>query len=252
MVDGLTRVLNVLPDAATAATAVVDRLVALSDRALEEERPFALAVSGGRTPEPMFRALAARPDGPRRWPRWRLFWCDERMVPPGDERSNFGLARRLWLDPAHFPAANVHPVEASAMVADAAVRYEATLRRELGAGNGPTFDAVVLGVGPDGHTASLFPGSASLDVRDRWVVCEPRPSQPPLVPRVSLSLEGIGRARVALFLVAGADKRSILSRVLVEERSSGPGASLPAARVTAVESVEWFVDAAATPASSVA
>lgn len=246
----MTRVVHVLPDAESAATAVVDRLFGLASRVGEQERPFALAISGGRTPEPMFRALAIREGGPKDWSRWQLFWCDERLVPGSDPRSNFGLAQRLWLGPAHFPPRNIHPIETGVPVDEAARRYETTVRGYFGAGDAPTFDAVVLGVGPDGHTASLFPGASALEVVDRWVVPEPRPSQPPAVPRVTLTLEGIGRARTAIFLVGGADKRPVLAEILGAADGTATGPKLPAARVRAQDAVEWFVDSAAAPTSS--
>lgn len=245
MVEGLNRVVRVFPDADTAATAASERLVDLAERARGDERPFALALSGGRTPEPLFRALASRPDGPRLWPAWQLFWADERLVPGSDPRNNAGLARRLWLGPSGFPPAGIHAIDPQGSGTEVAIRYEAVLRQYF-AGTPATFDAVVLGVGGDGHTASLFPGSPALEEAGRWVTAVPRPGQPPYVPRITLTLPALAKARVALFLVTGPEKQPIVSRLLgPDERDR---AELPPARVQPKESVEWFLDVAAAPA----
>lgn len=247
MVDALAPVVRVHADLTSAARAVAERLFTLAaDQRAKGER-FAVAVSGGRTPEPMFRALAAGPTSPDRWRDWHVFWCDERLVPPADERSNYGLARRLWLAPAGVPTANVHPVDTARPLAEAVRGYEEELRGFFGEAPAGTFDAVVLGVGPDGHTASLFPGASALRSRGRWVAGEPRPRQPPRVPRVTLTLEGLRRARHALFLAGGPEKRPVLARVLGTATGPAPRAALPAGRVQAVGPVEWYLDRDATP-----
>jgi 6-phosphogluconolactonase len=247
VVDALEPVVRVHADPVSAARAAAERLAALaSDRRARGER-FRLAVSGGRTPEPMFRALADPPGGPERWRDWDVFWCDERLVPPTDPRSNFGLARRLWLGPAGVPTGNVHPVDTTLSLEAAAQDYETALRAFFGGAPATTFDVVVLGVGPDGHTASLFPGAASLRARERWVAGEPRPRQPPRVPRVTLTLAGLALARHALFLACGAEKRPVLAKLL-DRTSAGPRApALPAGRVRGVETTEWYLDRDATP-----
>jgi len=247
VVGPLTPVVHVHADPTSAARAVAERLGGLAaDRRARGER-FRLAVSGGRTPEPMFRALADAPGGPERWRDWDVFWCDERLVPPADPRSNFGSARRLWLVPAGVPTGNVRPVDTSLPLEAAARAYEVGLRGVFGEAAATTFDAVVLGVGPDGHTASLFPGAASLRARGRWVVGEPHPGQPPRVPRVTLTLAGLGAARHALFLVCGDEKRPVLARILEASPTGRRGPGLPAGQVHGVESTEWFLDRDATP-----
>jgi len=247
MVGRVTRLVQVYPDPATAASAAAARLVSCGEAAVARSGSFAVAVSGGRTPEPLYRALARRGDGPRVWRDWHLFLCDERLVPGDSPLSNLGMVRRSWLGPARFPAENVHPVETSLDAETSAARYDEVLHRWFGSRGGMTFDAVVLGVGPDGHTASLFPGSPSLDIVDRWVVGETRPALPPPVPRVTLTLTGLGRSRMAIFFVTGAEKREALGKIL---GAPAPVERMPAARVTAQESVEWFLDASAAPASS--
>lgn len=236
---------RVFHDPPSAALAAAERIVRVSDAAVRQRGRFAIAVSGGRTPEPLFRALARVPDGPQRWPSWQLFCCDERCVPPDDDRSNLGLARRRWLEPADFPPGNVHPVDTSLPAEEAARRYDAQLRAFFRAMTEATFDVVVLGIGPDGHTASLFPGSSTLEVADRWAVAEPNPALPPRVARVTLTLEALGRARTAVFLVCGSDKRAVVATLLAR---TGPGSlPLPAARVRPSETTEWFLDREAAP-----
>ena len=247
MVDNVTRTVRVLDEPESTARAGGPPHRRAGRAARRPRGRFVIAFSGGRTPVPLFRALADLSDGPRRWASWELFCCDERCVPRDDERSNLGLARELWLEPSRFPSANVHPVETSGPPEEAARRYDAQLRTFFGTRPGPTFDAVVLGVGPDGHTASLFPGSSTLGVTGRWAVAELTPQMPPPVPRVTLTLEALGRARTAVFLVCGSDKRAALAQILLRRRPPPATAPLPAARVVAVDTTEWFIDRAAAP-----
>ncbi len=247
MVDRLNPEVHLYADLGSAARATAERLVELAGLASAAGRTFAVAVSGGRSPERMFRALATSSEERPRWKDWRVFWCDERCVPAGDPRSNFGLAQRLWLRPAGIPRENLHPIDTSVPAAEGARRYEATLRGAFGSTAPATFDAVVLGVGPDGHTASLFPGAATLRAADRWVAAEPKPRQPPAVPRVTLTLTGLARSRRALFLVGGADKRDALATILTPGSGPARRSEPPAARVTALEGVEWYLDREAAP-----
>ncbi len=236
-------------DGEAAGRAVAERVCELASEAAARRGAFSVAISGGKTPEPMFAALAASAAA---WDRWAVYWCDERLVAPDDPRSNFGLARRLWLAPAHVPMRSVHPVHTAGSAGQAAERYEDELRA-LPTGPNPgaaavgVLDAVVLGIGPDGHTASLFPGSPTLGERARWVVPEPNPALEPKVPRVTLTFPALRHARHAIFVVSGAEKRPTLERILNDPERGTDSAKLPAARVTAAESVEWHVDRAAWP-----
>lgn len=223
--------------AAIAAERLVARLSAGAPRA-------AVCLTGGTTPERLY-ALLATPAWRDRipWPRVHWFIGDDRFVPPGHVWSNIGLARRSFLD-ACAPPSHVHPIPTDAPTPeDAAARYE----RELKAFHGssldaaPLFDLVLLGVGADGHIASLFPGTPALVERRRWVAGVAKAALAPFVPRVSLTLPALDSTREMLFLAAGGDKRDILSRVFT-------GEELPAAQAHAAHGdTVWLIDHAAAP-----
>jgi 6-phosphogluconolactonase len=210
-------------------------------------RSIAICLSGGTTPRALY-ALLARPEYRDRlpWAHIHWFWGDERFVPPGDPRNNAGMARHLLLNGAPIPCANVHPIPTMTTdAARAADDYEEELRRFYGAARfsyeRPLFDVTLLGVGEDGHTASLFPGSPLLDERTRWVGADPGDSS---VPRITLTYPALESSREVAFLVAGAAKRAVMKKILQ------PGCGLPAARVQPVGTVHWFMDRAAMPADA--
>jgi 6-phosphogluconolactonase len=230
-----------LPDASAVAVATADRFVALARQSIEERGSFRVALSGGSTPKRIYPLLIAEPRvAAVDWSRVEFFWGDERAVPPDHPESNFGVAYQMLL--AALP--NVRPEAIHRMPAEApdldaaALAYEAELRLAFGARGDepPVFDLVWLGMGPDGHTASLFPGSAALDVTDRWVVANWAPG--PEAWRMTLTFPVLDAARALLFVVTGADKADALGRVRAGDRE------LPAARVR-VQHVEWLIDAAA-------
>jgi 6-phosphogluconolactonase len=207
---------------------------------------IAICLAGGSTPERLYKLMATQPyrDG-LPWKRIHWFWGDERFVPHNDPRSNFGAAQRLLLDRAPVPASSIHAIPTSvADVGEAARRYEAELRRFYGAERlepmRPLFDVVLMGVGADGHTASLFPGRAELDDNEHWVVGVSEAGLEPFVPRVTLTLPALASTRAMLFLVSGRGKREIVSRVL-------SGADLPAARAYSDGDLAWLVDRDAAP-----
>ncbi len=175
------------------------------------------------------------------------FIGDERFVPAGDPLNNMGMARSIFLDRL-APAANIHPIPtATADPADpdrGAALYERELQSFYGADTldraRSLFDLVLMGVGPDGHTASLFPGDGALDETARWVVGIPRANVEPFVPRITLTLPTLASCREMLFEVAGADKRAILTRLFAAE-------NLPANRARSTGETVWLVDRAAIP-----
>ncbi|HSS03046.1 MAG TPA: 6-phosphogluconolactonase [Kofleriaceae bacterium] len=176
-----------------------------------------LALSGGSTPRRLFALLAARGPGALPWDRVDLWWGDERTVPPEHPDSNYRMARESLIDPLGpaLPASHVHRMAGELPDHDAAaLDYERALVAALG--TPPVLDYVLLGMGPDGHTASLFPGSPALDETARWVVANPVTS--PLVhgttTRLTLTAPAINAARHVRFLIAGGDKAASLAQVL--------------------------------------
>jgi 6-phosphogluconolactonase len=233
----------VVPNTEALARAAAERMLA---RLARTDGPLAVCLAGGSTPERLFSLLASEPYRDAvPWRQIHWFWGDDRFVPESDPRSNAGVARRLMLDRVPVPAGNIHSIPTDAENADeAARRYEMELRRYYGAERllpeRPLFDVVLLGLGADGHTASLFPGHADLDEKTRWVVGVPEAGLEPFVQRVTLTFPTLASTHEMLFLVSGESKRDVLGRVLA-------GADLPAARAYAEGNLVWLVEQAAMP-----
>ncbi len=227
---------GICADAAGLARAVAERFVALAGEAVAARGRFVVALAGGRTPRAAYALLATDPFASRvDWARVHVFWGDERCVPPDHPESNYRMARETLLDQVPIPPARVHPIQGDLPPARAAVAYE----EELGAVLGPEgrFDLVLLGMGSDGHTASLFPGTPALEERDRAVVAVY--VERLRAWRVTLTLPTINAARHILFVVSGAEKARALARVRA-------GEPLPAGRVRpAGGGPTWLVDRAA-------
>ena len=224
------------------AAAVAARAAELLAAELAASRgPAAVCLSGGSTPRRLYELLATQPwRGRIPWERAHWFWGDERCVPPDHPDSNYGMVRRAMLDPVAAPAANVHPVRTLDLTPEAAAAaYAAELQRWYGApaleAGRPLFTVNLLGLGEDGHTASLFPGTPALQERQRWAVAVigARPE-----PRVSLTYPALNSARLTLVLVTGSGKREVLARLAA-------GADLPAAHVRPAGPLVWLLDRAA-------
>lgn len=203
--------------------------------------PFAIALSGGSTPKRLYQILAADHAGRIPWSRVHLFFGDERFVPADDKDSNQRMVRETLLGHIDIPAANVHPMPTTGTPEEAAAAYQAELEAYYRSGTldaaRPLFDLVLLGLGENGHTASLFPGTPALEERVRWVV----PCVPNDAPhtRLTLTYPAIASSREVAFLLAGAGKQEVFRRIRENDRSQ------PAARVTSVGRVSWLLDAAA-------
>jgi 6-phosphogluconolactonase len=224
------------PDAL--ARRVADWLLALASEKIGG--PFAVALSGGETPKQLYRLLAS-PEyrGAFPWSRTHWFWGDERFVPPDDPRSNFHMVKDAMLSHAPVPSENIHRMPTEGDPDTAARAYEHTLQAFYGTARldpaRPLFDIVLLGLGVDGHTASLFPGSPVLAERARWVA--------PVIgakaeARLTLTYPVLDSTRHAAFIVAGADKREALHRLR-------HGGDIPAAQVRPVGKLHLFADRAA-------
>lgn len=205
---------------------------------------FAIALSGGSTPKRLYQLLAASPlVEAMPWQRVHLFWGDDRFVPWDDPNSNYAMAREAMMAHVPIPPENVHGIVFEGTPQTAADAYERTLKSYYGADvldpARPLFDVMLLGMGPDGHTASLFPGKPALDEKQHWVTGVPEPGLNPFVPRVTLTYPALESARSVAFVAAGADKTTMMRRVLAGEHD------LPSARVSPVGELVWFIDRAA-------
>lgn len=191
---------------------------------------FCVALAGGSTPKGVYAALAQLEAVP--WTNIQLFWGDERCVPPDHADSNFGMVRATLLDHINIPHENIHRIKGELGATAATLEYQAQL--EVMFDNVPVFDLIHLGLGFDGHTASLFPGQASLE-NPNWVLeAFPNPDLTPQIARVSLGLTAINAARAVQFFVTGAGKSSIFA---------GLGQGLfPVDRVIVPET-QWWIDA---------
>ena len=230
---------EVFADAEAASVAAAERFVAACAGGAER---IAVCLSGGSTPRRFYGLLATAAFRDRvPWARLHVFFGDERVVPPDSPDSNLRLARETLLDHVPVPRSQVHPIPTDGAAETGAADYEALLKRWYGSDTldpaRPLFDLMLLGTGPDGHTASLFPGKPEIETRDRWAVAVPQPGLPPHVPRVSLTFPALDASRTVLFLATGANKRDPVARI-------GAGEPLPAARARGRETV-WLLDRAA-------
>jgi len=222
-----------------------DFIVQSAREAIAERGRFTLVLSGGSTPEKTY-ALLAEPARSTAfdWARVSVFFGDERFVPADDPRSNFAMARRALLARVPLPIAQVFSVPTQAESAAAcAAAYAAALARCFAttpSSAPPRFDLILLGMGEDGHIASLFPAAAALDVVDAWVTWSPPGRLPPPVDRITLTYPVLNAARRVAFLIAGANKAVALQEV-VERHAARE--HRPAAGVQVVEGLlTWFVD----------
>lgn len=209
---------------------------------------IAICLTGGSTPKRLYALLATGTYQSRiPWHRVHWFITDERFVRPGDPLHNMSMARQSLLD-RYAPPGHIHPIPTETSSPDeSARRYERELKLYYGADRldpaKSLFDVVLVGMGPDGHTASLFPGDPAVEERERWVVGVGRAHVEPFVPRVSLTLPVLDSCQQMLFEVAGTDKRASLTRVL-------DGDNLPAGRARSTGETIWLVDREALPEES--
>lgn len=231
----------VVPDAQALAREAARRCAGLACEAAERRERFCAALSGGTTPGALYRLLAEEPYRSNiPWTQVHLFWADERCVPADHPASNFRLAYETLIAQVPIPAENIHRVHGELGAEEAARRYDRELRCFFDSPQ-PRLDLALLGLGRDGHTASLFPGSAALEEEGRLAVAacalyDDRPSE-----RVTLTLPVLNAAEQVLFLVSGPEKAEIVQTVL-----SDVDGRLPARRIRPASGlVTWVLDAAA-------
>jgi 6-phosphogluconolactonase len=236
------RQIVVVEDDASLAEVAARRLL---ERVTGKDRA-AVCLTGGSSPQDLYRLLAEAPWRSRiPWDRVHWFIGDDRFVPESHALSNMGTARRVFLDRVGAPAANIHPIATDAGDPDiAAQRYDQELKKFYGEDRHdparPLFDFVLMGLGSDGHTASLFPQAPALDEKSRWALGVAKAGMEPYVPRVTLTFPAFASSREMLFLVESPEKRAILKRVL-------DGDDLPAHRAQSNGDLVWLITRAVAP-----
>ena len=246
---------RVMMDAALAGNRTFENAEALAhdvaewlcDLAQASDRAFAVCLSGGSTPRRLYECLATPPIASRfPWSRVHWFWGDERFVPHDHPDSNYRMARDAFLSRVPVPDDNIHAVPTEGLSPEqAAAAYETTLKRFYGADtlapDRPLFDVTLLGIGEDGHTASLFPGQPALQETRRWVVAVIGAKSE---PRITLTYPALDSSRDVAFVVTGKEKRDAVARAQAGDRA------IPAAGVRPVGRLHWFTDRAAATAGA--
>jgi 6-phosphogluconolactonase len=231
--------LHLFDDGATLAAGLAEWLLA---RVLQQDGRIGICLCGGNTPKPAYQALGQDPILSRfPWPRVHWFFGDERFVPPEDPASNFGMARAAFLGHVPAPPDNIHPMPTEPLSpTKAAAAYQAQLQDFYGARallpGQPLFDIMLLGIGDDGHTASLIPGEPVLQERTLWVTDVPSGREQ---PRITLTYPAVESSRATAFLVSGPAKRDVLRRT----RDADPG--IPAGALRPQGEIHFFADKAA-------
>jgi 6-phosphogluconolactonase len=234
----MNKIVEVLPDKASLLTRSLEVVLSKMQAAIQEHGRCAIALAGGGTPKPLYEALSTQ-DLP--WEKVHVFWGDERYVPADHPDSNQGMARSAWLDKVDIPAANIHPMPTDgATPAADAQKHEAQLREFFGTtvGELPRFDVILLGIGDDAHTASLFPHTDALQVKDRLVTVGNKDGQ----PRITFTAPLINHAHCVMFLVAGASKRPALAQIFAPDADA---LTYPARLIQPQGELWWLLDESA-------
>lgn len=234
----MNRTVEVLSDQAALIQRSLEIVLTRLHSAIASRGRATIALAGGGTPKPLYEQLASQ-NLP--WEKVHVFWGDERYVPPDHPDSNQGMARRAWLDKVALPAANIHPMPTAATdPATAASQHEAELQQffQTAAGEFPRFDIILLGIGDDGHTASLFPHTPALQVRDRLVTVGNKDGN----PRITFTAPLINQAETVLFMVAGAGKQPALKQILAP---NGDAETYPARLIQPQGELIWLLDQSA-------
>ena len=234
--------IDISPDSISLMQQAVQRILALHTEAIKMRGVFHMALSGGNTPNAMFRRMAAHQYADQfDWSRTHLWWSDERYLPPDSPDCNYNMAYEALIGSIAIPDENVHRVQVQLAADDAAAQYEADIIKLVGLVSDaelPAFDLVMLGLGDDGHTASLFPGTLARITPDKLVIAHY--IEKVAMQRITFTPRLINAARHVCFLVSGSAKRDILARVVHGPRDTN---TLPSQIVAPVNGeLTWLVD----------
>jgi len=233
----LNRNVEVLADKSALIERSRDLILSRIQSAIDSRGQFTIALSGGSTPKPLYEALSGQS---LPWSKIHIFWGDERYVPATHPDSNQLMARQAWTNKIEIPDANVHPMHTTGGDPQQdAVQHEAELRQFFQMDEGfPTFDLILLGMGDDGHTASLFPQTEALTVSDRLITVGNKDGQ----PRLTFTVPLINQARCVMFVVAGSNKRPALKQIFAAQ---GDDRQYPSRLIQPQGELLWLLDQAA-------
>ncbi len=226
---------EILPDLSALVDRSLELVLAKFHRAISDRNFATIALAGGSTPKPLYEKLAQQ-NLP--WDKLHIFWGDERYVAPDHPDSNQHMARLAWLDRVPIPAENIHPMPTrEADPAIAAQKHEAELQAffQSQPGEFPTFDVILLGIGDDGHTASLFPHTSALQVRDRLITVGNKDGN----PRITFTAPLINAAHTVIFMVAGANKCHALTQIFADRADE---TTYPARLIQPQGELWWLLD----------
>ena len=227
---------EILTDKSALVQRAQELILERSQAAIESRGLFTIALAGGSTPKPLYEALSSQS---LPWSKIHVFWGDERYVAATDKDSNQLMARSAWLDKVEIPDRNIYGVDTTGEDPEqAAKKYEARIQHFFGDAQIPAFDLILLGMGDDGHTASLFPHTEVLKVRDRLIAVGNKDGQ----PRITFTIPLINQARSVIFLVAGENKRPALSKVFAPQ---GDELEYPSRSIKPEGELIWLLDEAA-------
>ncbi|HEY9796742.1 MAG TPA: 6-phosphogluconolactonase [Leptolyngbyaceae cyanobacterium] len=234
----MNKIVEVLPDKTALLARSLEVVLAKMQGAIQEQGRCTIALAGGGTPKPLYEAIASQ-DLP--WEKIHVFWGDERYVPPDHPDSNQAMARSAWLDKVDIPSANIHPMPTDgATPAADAQKHEVELRDFFGTPEGefPKLDVILLGIGDDAHTVSLFPHTEALQVQDQLVTVGNKDGQ----PRITFTAPLINHAHCVIFLVAGASKRPALAQIFAPDADA---LTYPARLIQPQGELWWLLDESA-------
>ncbi len=244
MVEPVKLEICVFPDLAKVSEAAAESIASMAHQTVSKKGRFTIALSGGETPRLLYQRFAAHYSEKMPWDTTHVFWGDERCLPVDHKDSNYNLAYQTFLSKVAIPPQNIHRIQAeSENPEDAALSYERILREFLNTSEGDpriSFDLTLLGVGRDGHTASLFPAAPALEEKRAWVVAVDSPSSVKPPKRITLTYPVLNRSENIFFLVAGVQKTRIVRAVFQDLKQAEK--IYPAAKVTALRKMIWYLD----------